>query len=448
MSCAASSLSSPRATPGCIHLPVAARANIRRRFGEPENPGRALGVQDVLQWLERVLADTASGLALSAAVISGPGEPLADPGPVLETLRGVHGKHPELALSLVTNGLCAQDADIFALAVELAEAGLSKVTLLVDAVDPGLAAQIYAWIRPGKRTVPLPEASVLLVDAQARAIRAFREAGLLVCARMTLFPGINENHVEMVASVVAALGADLLDLSPCRTAAAPAASATLSATGCAPAECASCGTASTCAAKVPAPAPAPAPEAEMPESAPLPALAPGQLELLRQQAARHISLVPGDDPCGEDIVWMEHAGANALSSVGNPGLPKASGARVNVAVASSGGMEVDLHLGQALAFLIFGPRAGDGLPSLLGLRKAPDAAQPGGGDARWLALAETLPDCFAVLVASAGARPREVLARQGLCVLTAETDIQGAVDVLFGGGKRGKGCGKKRIKAN
>jgi len=147
-------------------------------------------------------------------------------------------------------------------------------------------------------------------------------------------------------------------------------------------------------------------------------------------------------------LWMEHAGSSAILSAGNPGLPTPSGARVNVAVASSGGMEVDLHLGQAIKFLIFGPRADDGLPSLLGLRDAPDAAGPGGGDARWLALAETLPDCFAVLVASAGARPREVLAEQGLSVLTAETDIQGAVDVLFGGGKRGKGNGKKRIKAN
>lgn len=442
MSCAASSLASSRSKPGCIHLPVAARANTRRRFGEPENPGRALGAQDVLQWLDRVLADKDAGVALTAAAISGPGEPLADPAPVIETLRGVHGKHPHLALSLVTNGLCAQDMDIFALAGELADAGLSKVTVLVDAVDPGLVAQIYAWIRPGKRTIPLPEASLMLVDAQARAIRAFRQAGLLVSARMTVLPGINEGHVEDVASVVATLGADLLDLAPCRTAPAVPAVEIPSATGCTPSECASCGTAKTCASK------APAPEVEMPESAPLPALAPGRLELLRQQAARYISLAPGDDPCGEDILWMEHAGSSAILSAGNPGLPKPSGARVNVAVASSSGMEVDLHLGQAIKFLIFGPRAGDGLPSLLGLRDAPDAAMPGGGDARWLALAETLPDCFAVLAASAGARPREVLAGKGISVLTAETDIQGAVDLLFGGGKRGKGNGKKRIKAN
>ncbi|HWR03386.1 MAG TPA: radical SAM protein [Humidesulfovibrio sp.] len=444
MACASSS---PRPKSGCIHLPVAARANARRRFGEPANPGRALGVKDVLQWLERVLADSSAGLSLTGVVISGPGEPLAEPAPVLETFRAVRAAHPELPLSLTTSGLCAQDADIKALAQELAASGVAKVTVLLDAVDPSLVEQIFAWIRPGKRTVPLPQASTMLVDAQAQAIRAFREAGLFVTARMTVYPGINEAHVEDVASVAAALGADLLALVPYVPAKVSAAApAPAGPTGCTPAECASCGSSKSCGSKAPAAASDPevgevlAGEIDAPEA--LPSLAPGKLELLREAAARYIPLVPGADPCGEDILWMEHAGTSATLSPENPGLPGPSGARVNVAVASSGGMDVDLHLGQAIKFLIFGPREGDGLPSLLGVREAPE---PGGGDKRWTDLAETLNDCFAILAASAGAHPREVLAEKGLSVLTAETDIQGAVDLLFGGGKKG---GKKRIKAN
>jgi len=435
MSCAEKS---PKSTkPGCIHLPVAPRANTRRRFGEPETPGRALGPKDVLQWLKRVLAD---GVALSGVGISGPGEPLAEPAAVLETLKAVHAEYPELALSLTTNGLCAQETEIAALAKELAGAGLSKATVLVDAIDPQIVEQVYAWIRPGRRTVPLPQASTQLVDAQAAAIRAFREAGLFVTARMTIYAGINDAHVEDVANAMFALGADLLQLSafaPGKPAAAPAAPAPLS--GCAPSACASCGTASTCASKAPAPA---APEEESDEAAPLPALAPGKLDELRALAAKYIPLVPTEDLCGEDILWMEHAGEAGVLSECAPALPQPAGARVNVAVASAGGMDVDLHLGQAIKFLIFGPRAQDGLPSLLGVREAPE---PGGGDKRWTDLAETLNDCFALLAASAGAHPREVLAAQGISVLTAETDIKGAVDLLFGGGKKN---GKKRVKAN
>jgi len=436
MSCASNTSSTARTRPGCIHLPVAPRANARRRFGEPENPGRALGPGDVLQWLERVLAD---GVALSGVEINGPGEPLAEPAPVLETLAAVHGRHPELALSLTTNGLCALESGIVDLAGKLAAAGLSKVNVLVDAIDPLVVEQVYAWIRPGRRTVPLPQASVLLVDAQAQAIRAFREAGLFVTARMTVYAGINDAHVEDVANAVAALGADLLTLEayePAKTLAAPAPEAAPAA-GCAPAACASCGSAKSCGSKAPAPEAAEALEAE-----PLPGLAPGRLEELRTQAAHYIALVPAEDCCGDDILWMEHAGASAVLDPANPALPKPSGERVNVAVASSDGMDVDLHLGQAIRFLIFGPRAQDGLPSLLCVRDAPE---PGTGDKRWTDLAQTLNDCFAILAASAGAHPREVLASMGLSVLTAETDIKGAVDLLFGGGKKN---GKKRIKAN
>lgn len=377
-----------RAIAGRIHLPVAGRSTIRRRFGEPETPGRALSPKDVLQWLDRVLAE---GTSISMVGITGPGEPLADPDPTLETLRAVREKHPELALTLATNGLSAAQH-----AAALTELGLSHVTVLVDAVDPVIVEQLYAWIRPGTRTLPLPEASRLLVDEQARAIRAFREAGLFVKVNMTVIEGINEEHVADVASVVATLGADMLALAPFHPAC------------CDPT----------------------APKA--PNAA--------RMEELREFAGQYIALMPAFDACGQGIVGIEHGDFDV--SLAASALPKPLGARSNVAVASANGLDVDLHLGQAIRFLIFGPRESDGLPSLLGSREAPE---PGGGDTRWETLAAALPDCFAILAASAGAHPRDLLAAKGITVLTGEAQIQGAVDALFGGGK--KGC-KKRIRAN
>ena len=108
-----------------------------------------------------------------------------------------------------------------------------------------------------------------------------------------------------------------------------------------------------------------------------------------------------------------------------------------MAVVSATGMEVDLHLGQAKTILIYGPRA-DGLTCLLETRQAPD---PGSGKARWEQLAATLHDCFALLTASAGQRPREVLGTAGIRVLITEENIEGTVDVLYGGGRKQK-CGK------
>ena len=105
-----------------------------------------------------------------------------------------------------------------------------------------------------------------------------------------------------------------------------------------------------------------------------------------------------------------------------------------MAVVSGSGMDVDLHLGQAKTILIYGPRE-DGLTCLLETRQAPAA---GSGEGRWDELASTLHDCFALLAASAGERPREVLGGHGIRVLLTEDNIEGTVDVLYGGGKQKK----------
>jgi nitrogen fixation protein NifB len=72
---------------------------------------------------------------------------------------------------------------------------------------------------------------------------------------------------------------------------------------------------------------------------------------------------------------------------------------------------------------------------MLETRQAPD---PGSGESRWEQLADTLSDCFALLAASAGQRPREVLGGRGIRVILTEENIEGSVDVLYGGGKKQK----------
>ena len=101
---------------------------------------------------------------------------------------------------------------------------------------------------------------------------------------------------------------------------------------------------------------------------------------------------------------------------------------------SATGMDVDLHLGQARKLLIYGPRE-DGLACLLETRQAPD---PGSGVSRWEHLADVLHDCFALLAVSAGQRPGEVLGNRGIRVILTEENIEGTVDLLYGGGKKHK----------
>ncbi|EGB14502.1 Radical SAM domain protein [Pseudodesulfovibrio mercurii] len=368
-----------RKTVGRLHLPVAPRANARIRFSGSNGSKPAMMPEEALNWLDHVVEQ---GKPIGIVGITGPGDPLTAPDLTLRTLRLVRDKYPDLSLCLTTLGMNGAEY-----AEELADLGVAHVTVLVDAVDPEVAEKLYAWVRPARHTLPLKEAVELLITDQARAVTAFKRAGLTVKINTTVYPGYNAGHVEKIASTMAGLGADIMAVVPYH------------------------------------------PE-EGVEDAP----AATDMELLaeiRDRAARHIDIMPGFDECGQDLVGLETPGkTDAKVSI----LPKPTRERPNVAVVSSNGMEVDLHLGHAIKAMIYGPR-GDGLACLLGMRDLPE---PGTGAQRWEDLSETLHDCFVLLAASAGESPRQILSRKGLSVLITDGEIEGTVDVLYGGGKKGK----------
>ena len=194
---------------GRLHLPVAPRATSRVRFDTgPVRAQEALAPVQALALLDSVLAE---GTELGMVGISGPGDPLAVPEALLQTLRLVRGKYPELPVCVTTNGLGAAQH-----AAALADLDLSHVTLLIDAVDPKVAEMIYAWIRPGTRNLRLPEAAELLVGEQAAAVEALSGQGVPVKVNTTVYRGCNEAHVADVARDVSELGAEIMAVVPFR----------------------------------------------------------------------------------------------------------------------------------------------------------------------------------------------------------------------------------------
>lgn len=371
-----------RRTKGRLHLPVASRANARIKFSAPGKARQAMQPEVALTWLRSIMD---SGTEIDIVGVTGPGDPLATPESTIKTLRLVREAYPDLDLCLTTVGIGGAAA-----ADDLSDIGLSHVTLLVDAVSVEVAERLYAWIRPATKTVPLKEAAGILIREQADAVTALSKAGITVKVNTTVYPGINAGHVEEIASTMAGLGAAIMAVCP---------------------HC-------------------PGNEAQTD-------LGPTDAELLatvRDHAARHMELMPAWDECGEDMVGTEKMGPDVVPAAV---LPKPTKERPNVAVVSSNGMEVDLHLGHAVKVLVYGPRE-DGLNCLLETRHAPE---PGGGARRWEKLARVLDDCFVLLAASAGEKPKEVLARKGIAVLVTDQEIEGTVDALYGGGKK---KGKKR----
>lgn len=365
-----------------MELPVASRANNRIRFAATGESLEGMSPVEALAWLAETVD---KGAAFDGVTLAGPGDPLADLGSTLETLRLIREKYPEMELGITTLGLGAEQA-----AEALLQAGVSRVTLLVDGIDLEIIRKLYAWIRPGSRTVPLPTATELLLSEQVMAMNAFAGNGCTLGIKTTIYPGYNDGHAEDIARIMASLGAEFMAV----------------------------------ASYVPVEG----------EEALLERPSPEMMALIYAQVEKYLRLIVIPEQKAAHGQNCSDCGCQSAAS----SQPKPSTERPNVAVVSSGGMEVDLHLGHATKALIYGPRE-DGLTCLLETRSLPE---PGFGSARWELLADILKDCFALLTASAGESPKKILAGRGIRVLITNDDIAGIVDVLYGGGKKGSQCRK------
>lgn len=357
--------------PRRLRLPISPRATTRIRFAVVSDRSmKAITPDEGVAQVERFISQ---GMRVAAVEIAGPGDPLATPHGTIECLTRLHRSHPGLELGIITSGLGAAP-----LVESLAATGMRWLTLSVDAITTVTAEKIYAWIRPGTRTVPLAKAADILVHEQAAAAAICARAGVAVRIATTVYPGFNEHEVEEIALKMAELGAEGITILP-----------------------------------------------YLPLPGALGSLVKPDAMLMARvtaQAARHLSVLAASEGRGENWTVLTQ------DSV----LPKPIPGRPNVAVTSDAGMDINQHLGQASRLLIYGPRE-DGLVCLLETRRVPP---PGTGGSRWQELALIMSDCFALLTAAAGDAPRETLERKGIKVLITDGEIEGTVDVLYGGGKK------------
>ncbi|MCI5139105.1 MAG: radical SAM protein, partial [Candidatus Electrothrix sp. AR1] len=180
-------------------LPAAPQANNKKRFGEINKPDPALLPDEAIAWIGDLVK---GGKEIHGVNICGPGDALADPNTLFSLLDLLKEKYPDCPVKLTTIGL-----NVAPLAEDLASKGIIQVNLQVEAVSLDILKKIYAWIRPDKRTVPLPEVIAFLLQEQERAITALKEAGIPVNIQTTIYPGINDEHISAVAEKVTSWGA-------------------------------------------------------------------------------------------------------------------------------------------------------------------------------------------------------------------------------------------------
>jgi nitrogen fixation protein NifB len=376
---------------GRIHLPVAPDCNIQcnfcdRRFNcvNESRPGvttSVLAPHQALGYLEQALVRDPR---ITVVGIAGPGDPFANVRATLQTLELVRGRYPEMLLCVATNGL-----NVAPYADELARLRVSHVTLTVNAVEPQIGQQVYAWVRDGRDVYRGEAAARLLWERQQDAIRRLKALDLVVKINTILIPGINDQHVEEVARTMRDLGADILN----------------------------------CVPMYPV---ADTPLAEVPEPS------PQMVADARSQAGQYLPLMHHCTRCradacgllGESATDDQHA--RLRQAAAQPLVPAED--RPLVAVATLEGMLVNQHLGEAARLQVYRQQAGDF--ELVETRAAPP---PGGGDQRWQRLAELLHDCRALLVSSAGSAPVDVLRRCGIRVVMMEGLIEEGLEAVYAG---------------
>ncbi len=201
---------------GRIHLPVAPRCNMQCNFcnrkfdcineSRPGVTSAVLAPPQALAYLTDVVAQRPE---ISVVGLAGPGDPFANPEETMETLRLVHGRFPEMLLCVATNGL-----DIGPHIDELARLKVSHVTITMTTLDPKIGAEIYAWIRDGKRPLRGEAAAALLLERQLDAIHRLKAHGIVVKVNSIIVPGVNDGHIPEIAKAISQFGVDIMNVMP------------------------------------------------------------------------------------------------------------------------------------------------------------------------------------------------------------------------------------------
>lgn len=349
-----------------VHLPVAPKCNIQcnycnRKYDcvNESRPGVTSSVLAPFQATEYLKELDKRIENLAVIGIAGPGDPFANAEETLETMRRVKAEFPDKIFCLSTNGL-----ELEPYIDEIAELGVSHVTITINAIDPAITAKIYKWVRFDKHIYRGEEGAAILLERQLACIPLLKAKGIIVKINSILIPGINEDHIPEVARKCAELGADLINCIPL------------------------------------------IPTAETPfETIVKPDTK--MIFKVRTLASEHLKLMTHCSRCRADaagLLGQDLSETHVLLKEYSSRLNLETTERPYVAVATNEGLLVNQHLGEANNLYIF-----EQSPKGFKLVEVRNTPSTGKGDQRWLDMARMLHDCRALLVSGVGENPKSML---------------------------------------
>jgi nitrogen fixation protein NifB len=372
-----------------VHLPIAPKCNIQcnycnRKYDcvNESRPGITSSVLnsfqavDYLKKLENHLDN------ISVIGIAGPGDPFANAKETMETLRLVKENFPDKIFCLSSNGL-----ELEPYIDELAELGVTHVTLTINAIDPTITAKIYKWVRFDKHVYRGVEGAKILLDRQLACIPKLKAKGITVKINSIIIPGVNDHHIPEVAKKLKELGADIMNCIP------------LIPTKDTPFE-----------------------TVDKPDTKMIFRVRENSKEFLPMMT--HCARCRADAAglLGQDLTEAYTILQNLSANVSE----EKEDTRPYVAVATYEGHLVNQHLGEAKSVYIYKQTSN-------GFQFVEERATPekGGGDTRWLNLARLLKDCRAILVSGAGENPETIIRSCGIRVVQMTGMIDDGLDGVF-----------------
>jgi nitrogen fixation protein NifB len=376
---------------GRVHLPVAPKCNVQcnycnRQFDcvNESRPGVTSAVLLPKQAVEYLKVLTKKLSNLSVVGIAGPGDPFANADETLETLRLVKQAFPDKILCLSTNGL-----NVIPYIKDLVSLGVSNVTVTLSAIDEDIISNIYAWVRFEKKMYQGKAAAPVILEQQLKAIKLLKDNGMIVKVNSIILPGINEHHLDDVARKIAELGADLMNCIPLLPNKDTAFEDIIE------------------------------PDKKM-------------IAEVQKLTSRYIKPMTHCARCRADA-----AGLLGQEDKEVPCIIKEIASRPEeidafkrpyVAVATSEGLLVNQHLGEADKLSIFSETTNGYY-----LVEQRDTPGKGGGDIRWMEMARNLSDCRAIMVSGVGSTPKNILQSSGIRVMQMTGLIDEGLDAIYKG---------------
>ncbi|MCX7725371.1 MAG: radical SAM protein [Chitinispirillaceae bacterium] len=375
-----------------VHLPVAPRCNMQCNYcyrdfdcvneSRPGVTSCVLTPEQAILYLDNIIKKIPN---IKVVGIAGPGEPFANPEETLITLKLVSEKYPNLLLCVATNGL-----NVIPYISNLKKINITHVTITINAIKPETAMKIYSWYRIDKRVVNSKDGATLLLNRQFKAISLLKSEGIIVKVNSVIIPNINDDEIITIAQKVGELGADIMNCIPLYK---------------------------TKGSKFES--------IEPPTSQ--------KIDEIRKSASLFIPQMHNCGRCRADAVGIigednNRIKFNAISITLNKEKEKMiKKDKPYVAVASREGVFINLHLGEAREFMIFGKDNYGGIK----LIEKREISQVANVTDRWEKLAKILYDVSVVLVSSAGEKPIESLRKNNIDVYIVEGIISEVVEAVF-----------------